>query len=156
MFVTFLTAVSAQSTGLEFETQGFLRYVLKKCLIHNSIEMRFNWNHLSDPIPKLHIRKILYEFPNMPLLEDTNKRLTLHHASDSNTASYEAVTDAFEASPKAASVRDPVTNLYPFMLAGVHGNTDASFRLLLANHTLIFASKQTVSNKTDDSKRMRT
>ena len=57
-----------------------------------------------------------------------------------------------EANPKAASVRDPVTNLYPFMLAGMHGNTDAAFTLLLANPTLVIVGNQA---KVDSRKRKR-
>jgi hypothetical protein len=94
----------------------------------------------------------LIEFPDLPILEDGDKRLTLHHASDSNTASYENVMDVFEANPKAASVRDPVTNLYPFMLAGMHGNTDAAFTLLLSNPTLVVVGNQA---KVDSRKRKR-
>ena len=150
LFTAFLAAVSSQSTRLEFETLTFLLDVLNKCLVHNSIARIWAWSSLVQPIingnqtlpPSLHLRRILVEFPDLPILEDGDKRLTLHHASDSNTASYENVMDVFEANPKAASVRDPVTNLYPFMLAGMHGNTDAAFTLLLANPTLVIVGNQ--------------
>ena len=54
-------------------------------------------------------------------------RLTLRHCADSS---------------KAASVRDPVSRLFPFMLAGKNGKTDASFRLLLANPSLVIGEAQ--------------
>jgi hypothetical protein len=160
LFTAFLAAVSSQSTRLEFETLTFLLDVLNKCLVHNSIARIWAWSSLVQPIingnqtlpPSLHLRRILIEFPDLPILEDGDKRLTLHHASDSNTASYENVMDVFEANPKAASVRDPVTNLYPFMLAGMHGNTDAAFTLLLANPTLVIDGNQA---KVDSRKRKR-
>ena len=160
LFTAFLAAVSSQSTRLEFETLTFLLDVLNKCLVHNSIARIWAWSSLVQPIingnqtlpPSLHLRRILIEFPDLPILEDGDKRLTLHHASDSNTASYENVMDVFEANPKAASVRDPVTNLYPFMLAGMHGNTDAAFTLLLANPTLVIVGNQA---KVDSRKRKR-
>ena len=148
LFVAFLEAVSAQSAGLEFETQRFLLDVLNKCLVHNSINIGHSWNYpttvdgQSTPrtTPPFHIRMILAEFPDLPLLKDIDNRLTLHHASVSTTASLETIMDVFEANPKAASIQDCVTNLYPFMLAGMHGNTDASFRLLLANPALVVCS----------------
>ena len=160
LFTAFLAAVSSQSTWLEFETLRFLLDVLNKCLVHNSIARIWAWSSLVQPIingnqtlpPSLHLRRILIEFPDLPILEDGDKRLTLHHASDSNTASYENVMDVFEANPKAASVRDPVTNLYPFMLAGMHGNTDAAFTLLLSNPTLVIVGNQA---KVDSRKRKR-
>jgi hypothetical protein len=156
LFTAFLAAVSSQSTRLEFETLTFLLDVLNKCLVHNSIARIWAWSCLLNGNqtlpPSLHLRRILIEFPDLPILEDGDKRLTLHHASDSNTASYENVMDVFEANPKAASVRDPVTNLYPFMLAGMHGNTDAAFTLLLANPTLVIDGNQA---KVDSRKRKR-
>ncbi len=146
LFTAFLAAVTSQSTRLEFETLRFLLDVLNKCLVHNSIAQIWAWSCLLNGNqtlpPSLHLRRILIEFPDLPILEDGDKRLTLHHASDSNTASYDNVMDVFEANPKAASVRDPVTNLYPFMLAGMHGNTDAAFTLLLANPTLVIGGNQ--------------
>jgi hypothetical protein len=154
LLMAFLEAVSAQAAGLEFETQGFLLDVLNECLVHISIMHVYSWKIPSiSPTPPLHIRKILTEFPNLPLLEDINKRLTLHHTSDSDTASFDATMDVFEANPKAASIRDPVTNLYPFMLAGMHGNTDASFRLLLANPSLVVCSTQSSGRKRTKRKR---
>jgi hypothetical protein len=156
LFTAFLAAVTSQSTRLEFETLRFLLDVLNKCLVHNSIAQIWAWSCLLNGNqtlpPSLHLRRILIEFPDLPILEDGDKRLTLHHASDSNTASYENVMDVFEANPKAASVRDPVTNLYPFMLAGMHGNTDAAFTLLLANPTLVIDGNQA---KVDSRKRKR-
>ena len=115
--------------------QGFL---LNRCLVHNSIT-KWYWSYpsIDGPPPPLHVHQILAELPNLLLLQDIDKRLTLQHANDSNTASYEVVMNVFEANPKAASVHDPVTNLYPFTLAGMHGNTDALLRLLFANPTLI-------------------
>ena len=160
LFTAFLAAVSSQSTRLEFETLTFLLDVLNKCLVHNSIARIWAWSSLVQPIingnqtlpPSLHLRRILIEFPDLPILEDGDKRLTLHHASDSNTASYENVMDVFEANPKAASVRDPVTNLYPFMLAASADNTNAAFTLLIANPTLVIGGNQA---KVDGRKRKR-
>ena len=89
--------------------------------------------------------------PKLPFLQDINKRLTLNHASESKcSAAFEIVMCVFEANPKAASVCDPVTNLYPFMLAGMHGNISASMRLLLANPTLIASG-----NPAEGSKKLR-
>jgi hypothetical protein len=156
LFTTFLASVSYQSASLEFDTQGFLLDVLNKCLVHNSITSNYSWRSLIPTIingnqtpiqPSLHLRLIFAEYPDLPILEDGDKRLTLHHASDSNTASCEAVMDVFEANPKAASVRDPVTSLYPFMLAGMHGNSDAAFKLLLVNPSLVIGDTQTVDTR---------
>ncbi len=160
LFTALIAAVSSQSTSLEFQTQSFLLDVLNKCLVHNSIARPWAWSSLVHPIingnqtlpPSLHLRRILIEFPDLPILEDGYNRLTLHHASDSNTASYENVMTVFEANPKAASVRDPVTNLYPFMLAASADNTNAAFTLLIANPTLVIGGNQA---KVDGRKRKR-
>ncbi len=119
------------SIGLfELVNQTFLLNVLNQCLVHNS-STSWYWNFQTDEDPSA-LHKILAELPKLPFLQDINKRLTLHHASESKcSASFEIVMCVFEANPKAASVCDPVTNLYPFMLAGMHGNISASMRLSL-------------------------
>jgi hypothetical protein len=73
----------------------------------------------------------------LPAIEDDNNRLTLHHVIESTTAPSDAVMIILEANPAGASVRDPITNLYPFMLAGISDKMDAAHSLLLANPTLV-------------------
>jgi len=150
LFTTFLSAVSPQSTDLDFETQSFLLSVLNKCLVHKSVTRHYMWRSLIDPsgnitdeaqrniaVQSMHIRMIVEKFPHLPAIEDDNNRLTLHHVIESTTAPSDAVMIILEANPAGASVRDPITNLYPFMLAGISDKMDAAHSLLLANPTLV-------------------
>jgi hypothetical protein len=151
LFATFLSAVSPQSTDLDFETQSFLLSVLNKCLVHKSVTRHYMWRSLIDPttnnitdeaqrnieVQSMHIRMIVEKFPHLPAIEDDNNRLTLHHVIESTTAPSDAVMIILEANPAGASVRDPITNLYPFMLAGISDKMDAAHSLLLANPTLV-------------------
>jgi hypothetical protein len=57
---------------------------------------------------------------------------------------------------KSASVRDPISGLYPFMAAGSNGNTSASFELLRANPNLVVGGTQaSVDDEENDKKRKR-
>ncbi len=76
--------------------------------------------------------------PNLAHLTDEDGRLPLHYAA-ANGLLYETVTCVLEANLKAASVRDPVTGLYPFMLSASNKNTAATMDLLLANPNLVMS-----------------
>ena len=85
---------------------------------------------------------MLEECPGVVFQRDSEKRLPLHHAIASSTASFETVTDIFNAHPKAASLRDPVTRLYPFMLASHMTDVSGSLSLLLANPNLVIGGDE--------------
>ena len=80
---------------------------------------------------------------------DEEGRITLHYAAATNTAqprvqraSHEIINHLMEANSDGVSLVDPVTGLYPFMLAS-GPNITASFSLLLANPNLVDCSAQT-------------
>ena len=155
---TLLTAITTHSTELEFDAQTFLRDILNKCLVPYSTSYS-GWS--SHPRreefsvdPSLHIQRVLKDHPNLPQMVDGDGRITLHYAAATFTAPVTSVYGTIErarpetiehilkANPAGASVRDPVTGLYPFMLAA--GNNEArsvssSFSLLLANPSLIMS-----------------
>jgi hypothetical protein len=85
--------------------------------------------------PSLHIKLTLDASPNLAHMKDKDGRLPLHYAAARGI--YETVACILEANPKAAVIRDPVTGLYPFMLAGSNGNAAAAFDLLLADPNLV-------------------
>ena len=103
-----------------------IRDILNKLLVQNSVTSTHIWrNHKKEDgsfPPSIHIRKVLEAYPDIPPKTDGDGRLSLHY-----TSSFEAVMDIFEANPKGASVRDPVSGLFPFMLASSNGNIAASF-----------------------------
>jgi hypothetical protein len=150
LFTTFLSTVSS-ITDLQFDMQCFLLSVLNKCLVHRSVTRHYMWRSLIDfathnvideaqrniEVQSMHIRMFVEKFPQLPAIEDDNNRLTLHHVIESTTAPSDAVMIILEANPASASVRDPITNLYPFMLAGISDKMDAAHSLLLANPTLV-------------------
>ena len=104
-----------------------------KCLVLHSVTSTYGWpNHKKEDgsgiHPSSHVRKVLEAYPDMAQRTDKDGRLTLHHAVGSSSVPFEAVMDIFKANPKSASVRDPVSGLYPFMLAASNDNIAASFR----------------------------
>ena len=58
-------------------------------------------------------------------------------------APHDSVVELFEANPRGASVRDPVSGLFPFMLAASNDNVAASYNLLLANPSLVISGIET-------------
>ena len=120
--------------------------ILNKCLLQQSVTLASNWRDAKKDdgslLPSIHIRMVLDAYPDMAKKTDKNGRHTLHHAVGSSSASFEAVMDVFEANPKSASVRDPVSGLYPFMLAASNGLVAATFSLLLADPNLVLGGTQ--------------
>ena len=156
-----LTAIPAQSAALGFDTRILLRGILNKCLVQQSTA---NW--YSHPVredgtrdPSLHIKKILKDHPLLPHMVDEEGRITLHYAAATSQApraqraSHETINHLMEANPDGVSLVDPVTGLYPFMLAAIEStsgpvstrsnNITASFSLLLANPNLVVCGAQT-------------
>lgn len=125
---------------LETIGKSYVPDFLNMCLLFNSINpsgwRRYKSND-GTVIPSLHIRQVIKDYPDIIQKTDVDGRLTLHHAVDHSKTSVEAIQDIFEANPKGASIRDPVTGLYPFMVSASHGNVAASFILLLANPNLV-------------------
>ena len=137
-FSTFLGSILSTSPTL-------LLMALNKTLVQNSTGYSGWWNHATRDasrmttiiVPSLHIRKILIDFPDVVHKQDQVGRLPLHHAVNHKKTTYQTVMDIFEAYPRAVSVRDPISKLYPFMTAGSKGNIAASFDLLRADPSLI-------------------
>ena len=170
-----LEAIPAQSTALGYNSEVLLRDILNKCLVQNST----SWYGSSNPRredgtldPSLHIQRLLKDYPNLPRMMDDDRRITLHYAAASSSASSlnqrtpcDTVKHILKAYPEGASIRDPVTRLYPFMLAantqatGAYhrslDNVSASFSLLLANPSLVMSGIQEEVDTGDSRKRKR-
>eukprot|EP00984_Skeletonema_dohrnii_P019249 scaffold9166_cov123-Skeletonema_dohrnii-CCMP3373.AAC.3 len=141
LFSVFINAV------LDTSGQELLRDVLNKCLLQYSITAVdtsiSSWTVRKPdepdilPTPSLHVKKVFELYPNVVQTVDKDKRLPLHYAADSSTASFEVVMEVFKAYKDAASMRDPMTGLFPFQLAASNDNVDSSFSLLLANPNLV-------------------
>eukprot|EP00986_Skeletonema_menzelii_P006158 scaffold2330_cov136-Skeletonema_menzelii.AAC.9 len=141
LFSVFIDAVMSES-GPEM-----LRDVLNKCLLQYSITNRDSsirdWTVRKSgepnilPTPSLHVQKVLELYPRIVQTVDKDKRLPLHYAAASATASFDVTMEVFKAYKHAASIRDPVTGLFPFQLAASNGNIEAAFRLHLANPNLV-------------------
>jgi len=181
-FSAVLEAIPAQSIELGFNTQDLLRDILNKCLVQRSTPRGTytGWhnNSVSNGSdfrdPSLHIQQILKEYPDLPRVVDNDGRITLHYAAHSRNGSslgqrapQETIECILKAYPDGASVIDPKTGLYPFMLAAggnaqnistdasaSSGNISASLSLLLANPSLVACgAPDDVAN--DSSKRKR-
>jgi len=156
LFSTLVKSIS-ESTIDGIDSRALLRDILNKCLVQHSIPDCGWKNHgISTDAngsvvvpPSLHIRHVLQACPNLAHEADEDGRLTLHHATGSINASHETIECIFEANSKAASVRDPVTRLYPFMLAGSNVRTTASFKLLLADPNLVLGGTQVDAGEND-------
>lgn len=95
-------------------------------------------SNTSVPVkPSFHIEIMLEIFHSIAQDADIHGRIPLHHAVASEKCCFDTVKLLFDAHPKGASVVDPNTGLYPFMLAGSKGDADATFKLLLADPSLV-------------------
>jgi hypothetical protein len=156
VFSSFLKAAS--KLALDHYPQNFLLNALNKLIVQQSIDLEVpcgcsrgnrcecRWNvtpatendATEDNItvsPSLHVKMTLDENQKLAYLKDKNNRLPLHYAAARGV--YETVAFVLEANPQAAIIQDPVTGLYPFMLAGSNGNTAAAFDLLLSEPNLV-------------------
>ena len=118
-----------------------LRDLLNKCLIQLSTAGYYysGWSSGTNS-HSIHVQKVIELYPSVARMMDKDKRLPLHHATDLGnvtTASFRVIMEVFKAYKPAASIRDPVTGLYPFQLAASKGNYKASFSLLLENPNLV-------------------
>ena len=173
VFSALLEAIPAQSTSLGYNSEVLLRDILNKCLVQNST----SWYHGSryprredgTANPSVHIQLVLEKHPNLPRMMDEDGRVTLHYAAASRSdltanqrAPYDTIKHILDAYPEGASIRDPVTRLYPFMLAADAQNVystvssvSASFSLLLANPSLVMSGIQEDVDTGDSRKRKR-
>ena len=85
-------------------------------------------------------------------------------SSANQRASYDTIKHILNAYPEGSSIRDPVTRLYPFMLAvgaqnesrhSAANSVSSSFSLLLANPSLVMSGIQEEVDTGDSRKRKR-
>ena len=172
-----LEAIPAQSTALGYDSDVLLRDILNRCLIQKSSSRSGWYNHRREDgtlDPSFHIQLVLEKHPNLPRMVDNDGRITLHHAAASNSdrlancrAPCETIERILNAYPEGVSVRDPVTKLYPFMLAAGSANpaneslhsainsVSSSFSLLVANPSLVMSGIQEEVDTGDSRKRKR-
>jgi len=145
LFSAMLKALSESPTTEDVDSQALLRDILNKCLVQQHTPAHGGWENelvtnkglIIVPPSPMHICKVLKACPHLVSVADEQDRLTLHYAAGSSTASYETIECIFQADQKAASVRDPISGLYPFMAASSNDNISASFELLRANPNLV-------------------
>ena len=68
---------------------------------------------------------------------DSAGRLPLHNSVSCYWPKLENVIEVFKFNTNASSSIDPVTGLYPFMLAAKQGSIDVAFRLLQEDPNLV-------------------
>jgi hypothetical protein len=95
-------------------------------------------NPLNEPSV---IDMLLSAAPTAAKIHDPSGRLPLHSAIGSGKGYYQGVHGLIEAYPAAMEIPDPVTNLYPFMLAATCGegikNVSTIFELMKLSPELI-------------------
>lgn len=106
---------------------------LNRCLIGCNT-MGGKWGALN---PVIQIDQILQKFPQLPEVVDDAGRTPLHYATASECVCNVTVDLLFEAHPTGVSRIDPVTGLYPFMLAGANDNVNVAFKLLVADPSVV-------------------
>jgi len=163
IFSAMLKALSGEIDGID--SQALLRDILNKCLVQQYTPAQGGWEKelvsnskglIIIPPSPMHIYKVLNACPNLVSVADEQDRLTLHYAAGSSTASYETIACIFQADQKSASLRDPISGLYPFMAAGSNDNTSASFELLRANPNLVVGGIQaSIEDEENEKKRKR-
>ena len=114
------------------------RDIMNKCLVQHSIDGGWKEKASEDfRSSSLHIRSLLSSYPRIACERDLSGRLPLHWSIGCKTPKLDNVTDIFNSNTKAVSVLDPVTGLYPFMLAAKQGCADAAFMLLREDPSLL-------------------
>jgi len=147
----------------DVDGKRLLRDILNKCLLQIFISYNnSDWIRGLKFEPRLailHVQKVLELCPSVAQMVDKDKRLPLHHAAASSVqsynASFEVVMRVFNAYKPAASIRDPITKLYPFQLAASNRNYKASFSLLLENPNLVSSAINGTKGRGRKRKRMR-
>ena len=153
IFSALIKAITPSTCGTS--PRAMIREILNKCLVQNTVKgyrvihsWSVPWDGAGDipPIPPLsiHVRKILEAYPDMAKDTAENGRLPLHHVAAASGDTFESAMDIFQANPKGASVRDPVSGLYPFMLVASNDHVATSFNLLLADPSLILGGTSNV------------
>ncbi|EJK57790.1 hypothetical protein THAOC_22136 [Thalassiosira oceanica] len=132
--VTALTSESEATTTLALS-------ILNKCAVQQKSD-GYGWSNTYRDAngrrpPSLHTRIFLAEFPGITSKRDSVGRVTLHYAVDKKETPFDTIHRVLESFPRAASILDPVTKLYPFMQAGMNSQVDATFSLLLKNPSLV-------------------
>ena len=163
--ISAMLKVLSGSSNEDVDSQSLLRDILNKCLVQQHTPAQGGWEKelvsnnkglIIVPPSPMHIYKILKACPNLVSVADEQDRHTLHYAAGSSTASYETIECIFQADQKSASVRDPISGLYPFMAAGSNGNTSASFELLRASPNLVVGGTHaSVDDEENEKKRKR-
>jgi len=131
-----VTALSSESKA----TKTLALSILNKCAVQQK-SVGYGWSKFRDEDrrvpPSLHTRIFLAEFPGITSKRDSVGRVTLHYAVDNEETPFDTIHRVLESFPRAASILDPVTKLYPFMQAGMNSQVDATFSLLLENPSLV-------------------
>mmetsp|Transcript_35287 Transcript_35287/g.72082 ORF Transcript_35287/g.72082 Transcript_35287/m.72082 type:complete len:734 (+) Transcript_35287:666-2867(+) len=159
IFSTLIEAIISD----DVDGKRLLRDILNKCLLRIFISYtNSDWIRGLKFEPRnatLHVQKVLELCPSVARIVDKDKRLPLHHAAASSVqsfnASFEVVMKVFNAYKPAASIRDPITKLYPFQLAASNRNYKASFSLLLENPNLVSSAINGTKGRGRKRKRVR-
>jgi len=159
IFSTLIEAIISD----DVDGKRLLRDILNKCLLRIFISYtNSDWIRGLKFEPRnatLHVQKVLELCPSVARIVDKDKRLPLHHAVASSVqsynASFEVVMKVFNAYKPAASIRDPITKLYPFQLAASNRNYKASFSLLLENPNLVSSAINGTKGRGRKRKRVR-
>jgi hypothetical protein len=137
-----LTETSTESTT----SPNHFFDIINRCLVHQSI-----------PLGKrtmAKFRKCFELCPSMASSGDEHGRLPLHYAASRAENPCETIDFILEKHTVAATIRDPIKGLYPFMMAGSVGN-HAAFRLLLADPNLVIGGILAESKCEEGRKRKR-
>ena len=116
-----------------------LRDVLNKCFFQITVGGKWKREAGADPFltASLHVKKVLSSCPRIASERDLVGRLPLHNSVSCYWPKLENVMEIFKFNTNAGSTIDPVTGLYPFMLAARHGSIDVAFRLLQEDPNLV-------------------
>ena len=114
------------------------RDILNRCLVQHSVEGIWKKEAIDEfRSSSLHIRRILSFRPRIACEKDDEGRIPLHWSTDCDDPKLDNVTDIFNSNTKAVAVVDPITGLFPFMLAAKQGCADAAFMLLREDPSLV-------------------
>jgi ankyrin repeat protein len=111
-------------------------YWLSKDINHKTLSSKLLPENRAEDNP---ITILVEAYPGAARAMDKDLRLPLHWAIETDKQWNEGIQSLVKAAPLALSTRDGLYHMYPFMLAGVAGNLDLTFELLLGNPMVVLS-----------------
>ena len=120
LFLKFMSEMTIDA----IHSWALLRAVMNQCLVQLQQPVR----HGRGLLPVHVIQRCIESRPSLVHSVDGHGRLPLHYVVNRTDVTDEVVNFILKANPEAASCLEPVSRLYPFMMAAAKGNAAVAFQ----------------------------